>query len=94
MTARPPIGQQRRQMSDATYQDAYDLAHKHSIWMRKLGPSHYEVWHGKWAIHVYPTTQHTVRGRGTPPTLDLPKEWSILSVILRVIETLEQKENS
>lgn len=87
------IDQQRRKMSDATYQDAFDLANAQGIGLRKLGPSHYLVWHDTWTLHVYPSSQRTVRGRGKPPKLDLPAEWSILSVILRVIETLERKEN-
>jgi hypothetical protein len=90
----------RVKMSDYVWDDAKKLAEEHGIGLYKQRQTFYVELIGhsdapdNWSIRVYPLTQRIVTDWGTPPTLDLPAEWNILSVILRVVEALERKDEA
>ena len=88
----------RVKMSEALYDDCAQLATRLGVSIERVSDLHYIVFVGSglaendWGVSAFPGSQRIITAFGTPPKLDLPAEWSILSVVLRVIETLERKD--
>jgi len=86
------VGEERRNTSEYTFPQAERVAKQHGIGLRKCTSFHYRIWHGDWAINVYPGNQRICKDKGQRLYLSLPVGWNILSVVYAVVATLERKD--